>query len=101
MDNQENLSPEELTAKKEEMLQFYKESMPYLEAQFEYEKMLSEIDEMRLKRTQIQMAYAQMMAPPEEEPMPKEEPMREPEAQMKGTHKMPKTSKKRKLKTEA
>ena len=29
--------------------------------------MLSEIDEMRLKRTQIQMAYAQMMAPPEEE----------------------------------
>jgi len=56
--------------------------MPYLEAQFEYEKMLSEIDEMRLKRTQIQMAYAQMMAPPEEEPV------HEP-------------AKKRKLKTEA
>lgn len=66
MENPENLSPEELAAKKEEMLQFYKESMPYLEAQFKYEKMLSEIDEMRLKRTQIQMAYAQMMAPPEE-----------------------------------
>jgi len=88
MENPENLSPEELAVKKEEMLQFYKESMPYLEAQFEYEKMLSEIDEMRLKRTQIQMAYAQMMAPPEEEPMPKEEPMRE-------------SAKKRKLKTEA
>lgn len=87
MENPENLSPEELTAKKEEMLQFYKDSMPYLEAQFEYEKMLSEIDEMRLKRTQIQMAYAQMMAPPEEEeaimPEPKE------------------ANKKRKLKTEA
>lgn len=64
---QENLSPEELAAKKEEMLEFYKESMPYLEAQLAYEKMLSEIDETRLKRTQIQMAYAQMMAPPEEE----------------------------------
>ena len=64
---QENLSPEELAAKKEEMLAFYKESMPYLEAQLAYEKMLSEIDETRLKRTQIQMAYAQMMAPPEEE----------------------------------
>jgi len=86
MENPENLSPEELTAKKEEMLQFYKESMPYLEAQFEYEKMLSEIDEMRLKRTQIQMAYAQMMAPPEEEDV-----MPQPEE----------TSKKRKLKTEA
>jgi len=95
MENPENLSPEELTAKKEEMLQFYKDSMPYLEAQFEYEKMLSEIDEMRLKRTQIQMAYAQMMAPPEEEPM------REPEAQMKGTDEMPNGPKKRKLKTEA
>ena len=70
MENPENLSPEELTTKKEEMLQFYKESMPYLEAQFEYEKMLSEIDEMRLKRTQIQMAYAQMMAPPEDDTIP-------------------------------
>jgi hypothetical protein len=89
MENPENLSPEELTAKKEEMLQFYKESMPYLEAQLNYEKMLSEIDEMRLKRTQIQMAYAQMMAPPQEEENP---PMDGP---------MPKPSKKRKLKTEA
>jgi hypothetical protein len=89
MENPENLSPEELAAKKEEMLTFYKESMPYLEAQFNYEKMLSEIDEMRLKRTQIQMAYAQMMAPPEEEENPS---MEAP---------MPKPSKKRKLKTEA
>ena len=70
MENPENLSPEELAAKKEEMLAFYKESMPYLEAQLAYEKMLSEIDETRFKRTQIQMQYAMMMAPPEEEEMP-------------------------------
>ncbi len=88
MENPENLSPEELVAKKEEMLKFYKDSMPYLQAQFDYEELLSQIDEMRLKRTQIQMAYAQMMAPSEEEPMPKEEPVHEP-------------TKKRKLKTEA
>ena len=88
MENPENLSPEELAAKKEEMLKFYKESMPYLQAQFDYEELLSQIDEMRLKRTQIQMAYAQMMAPPEEEPMPKEASVHEP-------------AKKRKLKTEA
>jgi len=76
MENPENLSPEELIAKKEEMLKFYKESMPYLQAQFDYEELLSQIDEMRLKRTQIQMTYAQMMAPPEEDddtmPQPKE-----------------------------
>jgi len=92
MENPENLSPEELAVKKEEMLQFYKESMPYLEAQFQYEKMLSEIDEMRLKRTQIQMTYAQMMAPPEEEENPSMEAvMPEPKE----------ADKKRKLKTEA
>lgn len=83
MENTENLSPEELIAKKEEMLKFYKDSMPYLQAQFDYEELLSQIDEMRLKRTQIQMAYAQMMAPPEEE-----DSMPQPE----------KTSKERKLK---
>ena len=77
---QENLSPEELATKKEEMLEFYKESMPYLEAQLAYEKILSEIDETRLKRTQIQMAYAQMMAPPEEE-MQRQEPITPPAPQ--------------------
>ena len=87
MENPENLSPEELVAKKEEMLKFYKESMPYLQAQFDYEELLSQIDEMRLKRTQIQMTYAQMMAPPEEE----DDTMPQPE----------KSSKKRKLKKEA
>jgi hypothetical protein len=94
MENPENLSAEELAIKKEEMLAFYEESMPYLEAQFNYEKMLSEIDEMRLKRTHIQMQYAQMMAPPEEDPTD-EEMMRATEAPM------PKqVSKKRKLKTQ-
>ncbi len=94
MENPENLSPEELEAKKKEMLKFYKESMPYLKAQFEYEKMLSEIDEMRLKRTQIQMAYAQMMAPPEEDPSVEE-------MMQKNEMPTPKpTGKKRKLKTE-
>ncbi len=97
MENPENLSPEELATKKEEMLTFYKESMPYLQAQFEYEELLSRIDEMRLKRTQIQMTYAQMMAPPEEELM------REPEAEDDTLAQPPEQApkKKRKLKTEA
>jgi hypothetical protein len=62
----EDLSPEELLAKKEEMMSFYSDSMPYLEAQLKYEKMLADIDEVRFKRTQIQMQYAMMMAPEEE-----------------------------------
>ena len=87
MENPENLSPEELAERKEEMLKFYTESMPYLEAQLNYETKLSEIDEMRFKRTQIQMQYAMMMNPQEEE----ENSMPEPEAK-------PKASKKRTLK---
>lgn len=51
---------EELDAKKDEMMSFYKESMPYLKAQFEYEEMLMKIDEVRFKRTNIQMQFAMM-----------------------------------------
>lgn len=66
-DEMENLSPEELAQKKQEMLEFYEESMPYLQAQLAYEKILSEIDEVRFRRSQIQMQFAMMMNPPEDE----------------------------------
>ena len=62
MENQQEteLTVEELMQKKEEMLKFYTESLPYLEAQAKYEKLLAEIDESRFKRTGIQMQYAMM-----------------------------------------
>ncbi len=90
MENPENLSPEELAEKKEEMLRFYTESMPYLKAQLSYEQALLEIDELRFKRSQIQMQFAMMMNPPEEE----EDTMPEPEAK-------PKTKKRTLKKQEA
>jgi hypothetical protein len=64
MENQQDermFTPEELEAKRKEMLKFYEESMPYLKAQFEYEEVLMKIDEVRFKRTNIQMQYAMMM----------------------------------------
>jgi hypothetical protein len=61
--NEEQLSAEELTARKEELLKFYTESMPYINAQYEYEKKLMELDEVRFKRTQIQIQMAMMMNP--------------------------------------
>lgn len=51
---------EELDAKRKEMLKFYKDSLPYLKAQYEYEEMLMKIDEVRFKRTNIQMQFAMM-----------------------------------------
>jgi DNA-binding transcriptional regulator GbsR (MarR family) len=60
------LTPEELNEKREQMLQFYTESMPYLKAQADYEETLLKIDEARWKRTNIQMQYAMMAAQQEE-----------------------------------
>jgi len=61
------LTPEELQEKREQMLQFYTESMPYLKAQADYEELLLKIDEARFKRTSIQMQYVMMAAQQEEE----------------------------------
>ena len=70
MENQQqemNLTPEELNARKEEMLKFYTDSLPYLEAQYKYEDMLMKLDEVRFKRTNIQMQFAMMMQAQEED----------------------------------
>jgi len=71
------LTPEELQEKRDQMLQFYTESMPYLKAQAEYEKTLLEIDEARFKRTSIQMQYAMMAAQQEETQAESPEALRE------------------------
>jgi hypothetical protein len=65
MENQQpeqELSHEELMARKEEMKQFYDESVPYLESQAKYEKLLTDIEEARFKRAQFQYQFAMMMS---------------------------------------
>lgn len=70
--HEQELTHEELQARKEEMLQFYTESIPYLEAQYKHEELLMKIDEARLKRAQFQIQYAMMMNPPQESDSPEE-----------------------------
>jgi hypothetical protein len=62
MENQQEkeFTVEELAAQKENMLKFYTESLPYLDAQYQYEELLLKIDEARFKRNNIQMQYAMM-----------------------------------------
>ncbi len=62
----EGLTPEQLAERKQEMLSFYTDSLPYLQAQYEYENILSKIDEVRFKRANIQMQFAMMMQEPKE-----------------------------------
>lgn len=69
---EKELTHEELIARKEEMLKFYQESLPYLKAQFDYEDLLCKIDEARFKRAQYQIQYAMMMNPPQESESPEE-----------------------------
>jgi len=63
----EELTVEELLARKKEMKQYFEEAVPYLEAQHKYEKMLSEISEFKFKRfqfdTQLTMHMYQLQHP--------------------------------------
>jgi hypothetical protein len=61
MPEMEDMTPEQIAERKAEMLAFYTDSLPYLQAQFEYESVLSRIDEVRFKRANIQMQFAMMM----------------------------------------
>jgi hypothetical protein len=76
---EQQLSPEEIAVKKQEMLDFYRDSMVYLNAQSEYEEVLLKLDEIRFKRSQIQMQYAMMAQQMEEgaESEEEEEPAKE------------------------
>ena len=58
----EELSPEQLEARRDEMKQFYEKSIPYLEAQAKYEKLLTEVEQARYQRATMQFQYANMMA---------------------------------------
>lgn len=64
MENQqemEDMTPEQLAARKLEMKEFFEEAVPFLEAQHKYEKLLAEISENKYKRLQYDMQYATTM----------------------------------------
>jgi hypothetical protein len=83
MENQqmtEDLTPEQLEARRDEMKEFYEKSLPYLEAQAKYEKLLTEVEQARYQRATMQFQYANMMAanlPDSEEELEREYASRE------------------------
>jgi hypothetical protein len=64
---EQELTQEELAARKEEMKAFYDDSLPYLESQSKYEKFLTEIEESRFRRATIQIQWANIMAAQQEQ----------------------------------
>ena len=68
MEEQKELTPEEIQERKEKLLKYYEEQIDFLSVQLSYETLLTDIEEQRAKRVQIQAAIAGFFAPePEEE----------------------------------
>ena len=61
-DKEPTLSKEELNARREEITSFYKDNIPHLEVQAEYEMLLATIEKSRAERLQAQMYMAQAYA---------------------------------------
>ena len=61
-ENDPTLSKEEMAARREEITAFYKDNIPHLEVQAEYEVLLATIEKSRAERMQAQMFMAQQYA---------------------------------------
>jgi chromosome segregation ATPase len=72
--NQEEREPtqKELNEYRENMKKFYDTQIPMLKKQKEYESLLADIEEARLKRITMNMRIAQIMAGPPEPPSQEE-----------------------------
>ena len=56
------LSKEDLAKRREEITEFYKDNIPHLEVQADYEMLLATIEKARAERMQAQMYMAQQYA---------------------------------------
>jgi len=63
-ETQKEPTAEDLKKQKAELTKFYKEQLPLLRLQAEYEECITRIDIAKMQRFEIMMQKAQMMAPP-------------------------------------
>lgn len=63
-DTEEKLSPEQYAVKKAEILKFYQEELPFLLKKKEYETVLTELDELQMRRVFAQVKIANLIAEP-------------------------------------
>jgi hypothetical protein len=61
-DKDPQMSKEELAKRREEITTFYKDNIPHLEVQADYEGLLAAIEKSRAERMQAQMYMAQQYA---------------------------------------
>ena len=61
------LTPEEIVARKQEMLDFYREQIEFMKIQHEFEKLSADIEDERLRRMVAMIRQAQLQTPPDTE----------------------------------
>lgn len=61
------MTPEELKAYKDNQHKYYKEQLPFLKTTLEYEKLIADIEEARLKYFTMRMRIGHLLAPPSPE----------------------------------
>ena len=66
-DQDVQMSKEEIAQRRQEITNFYRDSIKHLKVQKEYEQLLTDIEESRAKRMQAQMFLAQSLASQEQE----------------------------------
>lgn len=70
---EKQLSPEQIKKILDTRTKYYKDQLPLLKAQLEYETILADIEESRARRLTMSIRIAQMMAGPSEESMSEQE----------------------------
>jgi hypothetical protein len=73
MEENKELTPEEVKERKDKLVQYYTEQVEFLAVQLEYETLVTNIEEQRAKRLQFQVMVANMLAPDTEEDSVEEE----------------------------
>jgi len=69
-DPQKEMSKKEMSERREEITTFYKDNIPHLEVQADYETLLAAIEKARAERMQAQMYMAQQYAAQKGEGVP-------------------------------
>ena len=74
MENQQQMSPEEMAERKAKLTEFYKSQINFLKIQLEYETLVADVEDQRARAIFAQVKVGQMLAgPPKEEPSNTEE----------------------------
>lgn len=66
-EEQKHFTPEEIKARQDQIMASYKEQIKYLKVEKEYQELVTDIEELRMRYIRAQIMIANAMAPPPQE----------------------------------